>query len=139
MESEIVHMSVRRGLDCPRQRGHGNAKALLWVADVILYWTLPGVPGLEIWRRIRARESRRTLPVIVVTALGEDAERMRGGAGVSNGTNRKTAAPTVAIPNDRLTSISRPLRANTGRSPMARGTRHIDPKHAFKVGPMNER
>src|SRR5580693_8613794 len=45
---------------------------------VILDWMLPGVSGLEICRRMRARESTRTLPVIMVTARGEEAERVRG-------------------------------------------------------------
>jgi two-component system, OmpR family, phosphate regulon response regulator PhoB len=45
---------------------------------VILDWTLPGVSGLEICRRLRARESTRTLPVIMVTARGEETERVRG-------------------------------------------------------------
>jgi CheY-like chemotaxis protein len=38
---------------------------------VILDWVLPGVSGLEICRRLRARETTRTLPVIMVTALGD--------------------------------------------------------------------
>ena len=45
---------------------------------VILDWTLPGVSGLEICRRLRAREDTRMLPVIMVTARGEEAERVRG-------------------------------------------------------------
>ena len=45
---------------------------------VILDWMLPGVSGLEICRRLRARESTRTLPVIMLTARGEEAERVRG-------------------------------------------------------------
>ena len=46
---------------------------------VILDWMLPGVSGLEICRRLRARESTRTLPVIMVTARGEEAERVQIG------------------------------------------------------------
>ncbi len=45
---------------------------------VILDWMLPGVSGLEICRRLRARESTRTLPVIMLTARGEEAEKVRG-------------------------------------------------------------
>src|SRR6516162_888930 len=45
---------------------------------VILDWMLPGVSGLEVCRRLRARESTRTLPVIMVTAKGEEPERIRG-------------------------------------------------------------
>ncbi len=45
---------------------------------VILDWMLPGVSGLEICRRLRAREATRSLPVIMLTARGEEAERVRG-------------------------------------------------------------
>ncbi len=44
----------------------------------LLDWTLPGLSGLEICRRLRARENTRTLPVIMVTAHSEEAERVRG-------------------------------------------------------------
>ncbi len=45
---------------------------------LILDWMLPGVSGLELCRRLRAREVTRTLPVIMLTARGEEAERVRG-------------------------------------------------------------
>jgi two-component system phosphate regulon response regulator PhoB len=45
---------------------------------VILDWMLPGVSGLEICRRMRAKESTRTIPVIMLTARGEENERVRG-------------------------------------------------------------
>ena len=45
---------------------------------VILDWMLPGVSGLEVCRRLRARDATRTLPVIMLTARGEEAERVRG-------------------------------------------------------------
>ena len=45
---------------------------------LILDWMLPGVSGLEICRRLRARETTRTLPVIMLTARGEEGERVRG-------------------------------------------------------------
>src|ERR1700730_13988615 len=41
---------------------------------VILDWMLPGVSGLEICRRIRARVTTRSLPVIMLTARGEESE-----------------------------------------------------------------
>ena len=45
---------------------------------VILDWMLPGVSGLEICRRMRARQATRALPVIMLTARGEESERVRG-------------------------------------------------------------
>jgi two-component system, OmpR family, phosphate regulon response regulator PhoB len=45
---------------------------------LILDWMLPGVSGIEICRRLRARETTRTLPVIMVSARCEESERVRG-------------------------------------------------------------
>ncbi len=45
---------------------------------VILDWMLPGVSGIEICRRLRARDVTRTLPVIMLTARGDEGERVRG-------------------------------------------------------------
>ena len=61
---------------------HGD-EAELRIAEsppdlVILDWMLPGVSGLEICRRLRARENCRDIPVIMLTARGEESERVRG-------------------------------------------------------------
>ena len=45
---------------------------------LILDWMLPGLSGIEICRRLRAREATRTLPIIMVTARREESERVRG-------------------------------------------------------------
>ena len=45
---------------------------------LVLDWMLPGVSGLELCRRVRAREETRTLPIIMLTARGEENERVRG-------------------------------------------------------------
>ncbi|MBI1868915.1 MAG: phosphate regulon transcriptional regulator PhoB [Methylocystis sp.] len=45
---------------------------------VILDWMLPGVSGLEICRRLRARDDTKTMPIIMLTARGEESERVRG-------------------------------------------------------------
>ncbi len=39
---------------------------------------LPGISGIELCRRLRARETTRTLPIIMLTARGEEQERIRG-------------------------------------------------------------
>ncbi len=45
----------------------------------ILDWMLPGgVSGIEICRRIRAKPEIKGLPVIMLTARGEEADRIRG-------------------------------------------------------------
>ncbi|MCC6889491.1 MAG: phosphate regulon transcriptional regulator PhoB [Hyphomicrobiales bacterium] len=45
---------------------------------VILDWMLPGVSGIELCRRLRARADTRQLPIIMLTARGEESERVRG-------------------------------------------------------------
>ena len=45
---------------------------------VILDWMLPGVSGLDICTRLRAYEATRTLPIMMLTARGEETERVRG-------------------------------------------------------------
>jgi two-component system phosphate regulon response regulator PhoB len=45
---------------------------------VILDWMLPGLSGIELCRRLRARPDTRQLPVIMLTARGEESERVRG-------------------------------------------------------------
>jgi two-component system phosphate regulon response regulator PhoB len=45
---------------------------------VILDWILPGASGLEVCRRLRARAETRDLPIIMLTARGEETERVRG-------------------------------------------------------------
>ncbi len=45
---------------------------------VVLDWMLPEVSGIEICRRIRARPESRHLPILMLTARGEEADRIRG-------------------------------------------------------------
>jgi len=45
---------------------------------VVLDWMLPYVSGMEICRRLRARAATRQLPIIILTARGEETDRVRG-------------------------------------------------------------
>ena len=49
------------------------------VPDIVLLdWMLPGLSGIELCRRIRARSDTERLPVIMLTARGEEGDRIRG-------------------------------------------------------------
>jgi two-component system phosphate regulon response regulator PhoB len=49
------------------------------VPDLILLdWMLPGLSGIELCRRWRAREQTARVPIIMITARGEEEERVRG-------------------------------------------------------------
>ncbi|BBE71823.1 phosphate regulon transcriptional regulator PhoB [Oharaeibacter diazotrophicus] len=45
---------------------------------VILDWMLPGLSGIELCRRLRQRPETQRTPVIMLTARGEESERVRG-------------------------------------------------------------
>src|SRR6202171_2318186 len=44
----------------------------------VIDWMLPGLSGIELVRQIRARPETQALPIIMLTARGEEAERVRG-------------------------------------------------------------
>jgi two-component system phosphate regulon response regulator PhoB len=49
------------------------------VPDLILLdWMLPGLSGIELCRRWRSREETARTPIIMITARGEEEERVRG-------------------------------------------------------------
>ena len=45
---------------------------------VLLDWMLPGTSGIELCRRFRARIETKAIPIILLTARGEEADRIRG-------------------------------------------------------------
>ena len=45
---------------------------------VILDWMLPNISGIEVCRRIRSKAETRNIPIIMLTARSEEADRIRG-------------------------------------------------------------
>ena len=45
---------------------------------VILDWMIEGVSGIEVCRRLRRRPSTASVPIIMLTARGEETDRIRG-------------------------------------------------------------
>ena len=45
---------------------------------IVLDWMLPNTSGIEICRQIRQNQSSKELPVIMLTARNEEADRIRG-------------------------------------------------------------
>src|ERR1700674_5598073 len=64
------------------EAGDGE-EALVKIAErkpdvVLLDWMLPLVSGIEVCRQIRRSPNSRTLPVVMLTARGEEGDRVRG-------------------------------------------------------------
>ncbi|MDP6819630.1 MAG: phosphate regulon transcriptional regulator PhoB [Alphaproteobacteria bacterium] len=58
-------------------------EAMLMIAErcpdlVLLDWMLPRLSGIEICRRIRRSAATQSLPIIMLTARGEESDRVRG-------------------------------------------------------------
>src|SRR5690242_21093439 len=58
-------------------------EALLSIAErqpdaVLLDWMLPAVSGIEVCRQIRQATATRVLPIIMLTAKTDEADRVRG-------------------------------------------------------------
>lgn len=45
---------------------------------IVLDWMLPEISGIEVCRRLRARGESRNVPIIMLTARGEETDRIRG-------------------------------------------------------------
>ena len=45
---------------------------------IILDWMLPGMSGIEFARKLKSDELTKTIPIIMLTARGEEADKVRG-------------------------------------------------------------
>ena len=45
---------------------------------ILLDWMLPGISGIEVCRLLQARPETRDIPIVMLTARSEEAERVRG-------------------------------------------------------------
>jgi DNA-binding response OmpR family regulator len=103
-----------RGLAALRQRRH----------DVVLLDVmLPGLDGLEVCRRIRAAPGLAEVPVIMLTAKGDDVDRI---VGLELGAD--DYLPKPFNPRELLARIRAVLRRAAGRAPGGPGT------PAFRAG-----
>ncbi len=62
--------------------GHGDEVEIALLESppdlIILDWMLPGLSGLEICRRVRAKRETHNIPILMLTAKGEETDRIRG-------------------------------------------------------------
>ncbi len=77
----LIYNLESEGYDVIRA-GSGDEALLLVDEDqpdvILLDWMLPGVSGIEICRRLRARTSTRNVPIIMMSAKSEETDRVRG-------------------------------------------------------------
>ncbi len=101
---------------------------------VILDLMLPGMDGLEVCRQIRQSETFATLPVLMLTARSEEADRV---VGLELGADDYVTKPfSLRELIARIRALLRRQESNTvQRSAVRHGSLNIDPKsHRVTVG-----
>lgn len=91
---------------------------------VLLDWMLPGLSGIEVVRMLRAKPETQSLPVIMLTARGEEAERLRGlGTGADDYIVKPFSVPEVMA---RIRSLLRRMRPDAVSDALLRGDITLD-------------
>jgi len=79
---DMVAFALRRAEMEPLHAADARAAQLAIgerIPDLILLdWMLPGTSGLELARRLRREEATRDIPIIMLTARGEETDRVSG-------------------------------------------------------------
>ena len=65
-----------------RRTGDGEEALMLAEEElpdvIVLDWMIEGISGLEVCRRLRRRSATANVPIIMLTARGEESDRIRG-------------------------------------------------------------
>jgi two-component system phosphate regulon response regulator PhoB len=91
---------------------------------VVLDWMLPKVSGIEVCRRLRQRNETRNIPIIMLTARGEESDRVRGlDTGADDYVTKPFAMTELAA---RIRAVLRRLRPGLAEDRVRRGDIVID-------------
>lgn len=91
---------------------------------VVLDWMLPKVSGIEVCRRLRQRPQSRNVPIIMLTARGEESDRIRGlDTGADDYLVKPFAVTELAA---RIRAVLRRLRPGLAEDVVVRGVLVLD-------------
>ena len=120
---EMTAFGLRRaGFEVAQAEDCRSARAL--IADrqpdlILLDWMLPEMSGLEFVRLLKKDKLTSEIPVIMLTARGEEEDRVRGlDSGADDYVTKPFLRARVARPHPRLAPSRRPSRK---RRSVARG------------------
>ncbi|MFN4296835.1 MAG: phosphate regulon transcriptional regulator PhoB [Brevundimonas sp.] len=91
---------------------------------VLLDWMLPKVSGIEVCRRLRGRAETRNVPIIMLTARGEESDRVRG---LDTGADDYLTKPVSMVElNARIRAVLRRIRPGLADDRVSHGDIIID-------------
>jgi two-component system phosphate regulon response regulator PhoB len=104
-------------------------EALLMVEErlpdlIVLDWMLPKVSGIEVCRRLRQRNETRNVPIVMLTARGEESDRVRG---LDTGADDYVVKPfSMTELGARIRAVLRRIRPGLAEDRVRRGDILID-------------
>ncbi|HEX4709749.1 phosphate regulon transcriptional regulator PhoB [Phenylobacterium sp.] len=91
---------------------------------IVLDWMLPKISGIEVCRRLRQRNETRNVPIIMLTARGEESDRVRG---LDTGADDYVVKPfSMTELTARIRAVLRRLRPGLAEDRVRRGDILID-------------
>ena len=91
---------------------------------IVLDWMLPKLSGIEVCRRLRQRNETRNVPIIMLTARGEETDRVRGlDTGADDYVVKPVSMTELAA---RIRAVLRRLRPGLAEDRVRRGDIVID-------------
>ena len=100
---------------------------------VLLDWMLPGVPGIELARRLRSDERTRAIPIIMLTARGEEQDKVSGLDAGADDYITKPFSPRELVA--RIKAVLRRRAPQTTEDPVMLGGLKLDPAtHRVSAG-----
>jgi len=108
----------------------GDGEEALMMVDerlpdlIVLDWMLPKVSGIEVCRRLRQRNETRNVPVVMLTARGEETDRVRGlDTGADDYVVKPFSMPELGA---RIRAVLRRIRPGLAEDRVRRGDILID-------------
>ncbi|MGD9639070.1 MAG: phosphate regulon transcriptional regulator PhoB [Alphaproteobacteria bacterium] len=72
---------------------------------ILLDWMLPGISGIDVCRKLRQRNETKDIPIIMLTARGEEADKVKGlSVGADDYMTKPLSVPELLA---RITSVLR--------------------------------
>ena len=91
---------------------------------IVLDWMLPKVSGIEVCRRLRGRPETRNVPIIMLTARGEETDRVRGlDVGADDYLTKPFSVPEL---NARIRAVLRRIRPGLADDRLTHGDIVVD-------------
>jgi len=142
---EMVRFALERaGFAC--REAPDSERALVAIADqrpdlALIDWMLPGMNGIDLARRLKREAATKELPLIMLTARGEEDDRIRGLEVGADDYITKPFSPRELVA--RIKAVMRRYQPHSGDAPIVVGELNLDPTshrvtagaHVLDMGP----